>query len=637
MKTTHIFLAAICLAAVAEAQAANPVSVHAVLDPPQIALGEESRLKLVINAPSDAENICVPRVQGLELTYIGAGRSSRMSIVNGVTSSESSFTHSYSVTALQTGEFTIPMFIVRVDGKLYQSDPMTLRVLSSSAQAAAPLLSSVPSATAPAKVDSRLAFVQLIIPKEKLYVGEKTLIQVKAYFLAGQRATYAPPSVDTDAFAVSDFNEQPSKTQETVQGSSYTVLTWNSALTAIKAGRYPVDVKLNCVVLLNRRRSGLLDDSNSLFFNDPFFHRPSLLSSFFSNVEQRELQLTSQQQWVEAAPLPEVGKPAQFSGAVGHFQIQTSARPTQVNLGDPVTLKIIVQGKGNFDRVTTVDAISSEGWKTYPPRAKFSPTDAVGYEGSKVLEQVFAPQKADLKTLPQIQLTYFDPETGRYETISASPIPISVTMASGVQPLPEATASSIAPSSPPSSVAPPQPEEPSSLKQTPPKEESRVVDFAPNKINLGRLEPTLKPIAWNNWFLAVQGGLLLALVVLSLAAGRQQGRANDPDHVRLSTANKNIKTQLELMAQAKDRNDAVAFFAAARRALQERLGEKWKMEPTVITIADVNERMETHHPTNAIFAMADSVVYAGKAGSDVSLEGWEDTVLKELKRLENES
>ena len=47
---------------------------------------------------------------------------------------------------------------------------------------------------------------------------------------------------------------------------------------------------------------------------------------------------------VEVKPLPEAGRPANFSGAVGQFAIRSEADPVQARGGDPVTLRVEVRG-----------------------------------------------------------------------------------------------------------------------------------------------------------------------------------------------------------------------------------------------------------------------------------------------------
>ena len=61
-----------------------------------------------------------------------------------------------------------------------------------------------------------------------------------------------------------------------------------------------------------------------------------------SDKIQREV--NSQPLKLTVLPLPEQGKPEGFYGLVGRYTIEASATPTQVSVGDPITLIIKIGG-----------------------------------------------------------------------------------------------------------------------------------------------------------------------------------------------------------------------------------------------------------------------------------------------------
>ena len=89
----------------------------------------------------------------------------------------------------------------------------------------------------------------------------------------------------------------------------------------------------------------LFDDDSA--FDDSFF------DNFFSNARQKPLTLHTDGATVKIKPLPTQGRPADFSGAVGQFEVSNEVSAKNGTTGDPLTLKIKIEGRGNFDRVMT--------------------------------------------------------------------------------------------------------------------------------------------------------------------------------------------------------------------------------------------------------------------------------------------
>ena len=86
---------------------------------------------------------------------------------------------------------------------------------------------------------------------------------------------------------------------------------------------------------------------------------------------------------VKIKALPAQGRPAGFSGAVGTFDVTSEAPATNGATGDPMKLKIIVTGTGNFNRVSTDGLRASADWKTYKPSGKFEPDDSSGVSAAR--------------------------------------------------------------------------------------------------------------------------------------------------------------------------------------------------------------------------------------------------------------
>ncbi len=253
----------------------------------------------------------------------------------------------------------------------------------------------------------------IVLPKKELFVGEVVPVDVKVFL--GARAQIQNPQITGDGLLLADLNK-PEESTQVVGGREYDVLTWHSAITAMKTGDYAISLRARGVaVVVPQMQQMDSDDFNSFFRN-----------AFAAMGQRKEITLTNAPDSVKVLPLPQANRPADFSGAVGQFEIEANATPSQVNAGDPITLRLRVTGKGNFDRVSSNGLPADANWKTYSPKSSFEPADSVGYEGTKTFEQPIIPQDPSITSVPPVSFSFFNPETRQYVTSTASPIAISV-------------------------------------------------------------------------------------------------------------------------------------------------------------------------------------------------------------------
>jgi hypothetical protein len=147
------------------------------------------------------------------------------------------------------------------------------------------------------------------------------------------------------------------------------------------------------VVLTPHRpgRQGIGALSGSLVLNprDPFdwFFRRSAPQSVTLELPRHELQVL---------PLPTNNVPASFNGAGGQFELTASAGPTNVAVGDPITVKVQISGRGAREWLSLPDQ-PVDGFYVYSATARLETTDALGIQGKLYFELVLAPQSATFK------------------------------------------------------------------------------------------------------------------------------------------------------------------------------------------------------------------------------------------------
>jgi len=137
---------------------------------------------------------------------------------------------------------------------------------------------------------------------------------------------------------------------------------------------------------------------------------------------------------VRAAParlvvrsLPDEGKPPDYSGAIGAFELQVTAGPTAVKVGEPVTLKIEVTGSGNFQSVGQPTLESMDGFRLYDSETEQEvEPKGTSFHGVKRFTVPVIPTDDSIKEVPAVRFSFFDPEQKAYRTLTKGPFPIAV-------------------------------------------------------------------------------------------------------------------------------------------------------------------------------------------------------------------
>ncbi|MDA0577305.1 MAG: SH3 domain-containing protein [Verrucomicrobia bacterium] len=122
---------------------------------------------------------------------------------------------------------------------------------------------------------------------------------------------------------------------------------------------------------------------------------------------------------VTVIPLPTAGRPDDFSGAIGQFTLDLDATPTDLAVGDLVTLTMTIRGNGRLAGVTSPTLDHPDAFKTYPPQQA---ADAA--PGTVRFEQTVIPQSTNAVATPAARFTFFDTTAGVYRTLLAPPVPL---------------------------------------------------------------------------------------------------------------------------------------------------------------------------------------------------------------------
>lgn len=431
-------------------------SLTAVLTESETSVGRPVQLEIQVTGASNPKPPGGITVDGLDIRSAGVSRQYQMQNFN----VSYSFTYNYTIMPWRAGTFQIPPQVVDVGGKTLRTPELTLNVIASAGGQ---------SARQGRRSDNRgnldpaqVGFVEMMLPKNTAYVGEMIPVQIRVGLnrRAPVESLGSGMQIAGQGFTTQKMPE-PRQTVETINGQSYQIFIFKTAISAARTGRIEVGpAEINPVVRVARsgqRNPSLPRD----LFDDPFFNNffndPALAPSM-----PKEINLKSESTTIEVKPLPPNAPPG-FSGAVGTFVLKADANPKKAQAGDPVTVAAAVTGRGNFDRVTAPVLQDERGWHSYPPSDKFKQDDDVGISGTKTFETVLSAKERKDK-LPSLGFTFFDPLKEAYVTLKSEEIPLQIE--GGAAPAPAPAVAAAAPAAQPT---------PSVATPTPPKQEQDIL------------------------------------------------------------------------------------------------------------------------------------------------------------------
>ena len=130
---------------------------------------------------------------------------------------------------------------------------------------------------------------------------------------------------------------------------------------------------------------------------------------------------------IEVLPVPEEGRPLEWSGAVGRVEVARSVARRDIDLGDAIELEVRWFGEGNlefFDPPDLSRLASFDRFRVLGVEDRKSPDE-------RVVTYDLVPLDASVDEVPGVPLSVFDTASRRFETVSSAPLEIRVTAAAG--------------------------------------------------------------------------------------------------------------------------------------------------------------------------------------------------------------
>ena len=539
--------------------AARAANFTASLDRDNLQLGESATLSLTFEG-GQPKSVPAPDVPGLEI--VNAGNSTSFSFNNG--QMNSSVVVSYSVTPQQAGSFTIPAMTAEIGGQQFATPPLKLTV-------------SKPGAPSVAQINSgsQLAFMRVVLPEKNVYPGEVIPAVVQLFFRddvqheQGLQFTAMPADGFTTGKMV--LGEQQ---QAQVGNRTYRVIPISVVVTPLRPGTLTFGpISASITIVTGAQSFG------------PF-------GGLFGG-EERQITLASDPVTVQSLPLPSQNVPPTFNGAIGDYTMAVSAGPTNLAVGDPITIRAQISGHGTLDGLTLPPQSGWNDFKIFSPTSKLQLSDELGDQGTKTFEEIVTPQNASIHELPAFAFSFFNPDDGNYHTLTYPATPLVVSSV-GATPLPTIAAT----------------KQPSNENQPP-------QDIVPIRENLGAPVQAGSPLITRPAFLALQAVPVLAFLSALVWRRRTDNLANNPRLRRHRAVAQLIAGGIEDLNRFAAENKSDEFFATLFRLLQEQLGERLDCPAFSITEADVDDRLvrldatpETLNALRELFQACNQARYA---------------------------
>jgi hypothetical protein len=505
------------------------------INPPVVSLNDSAQLSIEVRGAQNPQPPAIPDVPGLQIT--SPRQSSQTSIINGKV--DSLITFIYTVYPQKSGDFLIGPITYKAGKDMQVLGPATLKVVGSD------------DGIQQAQNWSDVLFAKLTADRDSAYVQEPFELTLTIYSRQDLQMTGRINLEGLPESGLPDLKWQELEpTRDVVNNMVFDVRRFRARTRALSSGSFAFKPVVTAQVAVQNRSS-----RRRSFFDDPFFN------PLFSQVETRPVQVPIEPFDLEIKPLPAEGRPAGFSGAVGQFHFQVSAKPVSVHPGDPITLTMSIEGDGNFDRITAPAFSADDQFRFYGDPTKAQTNNLVAFE------QVVSPKSTDITEIPPVAFSYFDTSSGEYRTLHSQPIALTVTAGSNDTAQVFATKETV--------VLPPQ--------DTPFATES---DIQRMLAVLKSFWMTVRP-----WLWIIPCALGLWMIVF-ISRKIHHHRRKDTARVRRQKAPKAARKALHAATQARRHGKVPEFYDALWTALTDYFCNRLNLSPGDITSSVVLRTLE---------------------------------------------
>ncbi|WP_111660615.1 BatD family protein [Olleya aquimaris] len=363
-------------------------------------LGLNERLRVDFQMNKDGDNFVPPSFA--DFIVVGGPN---QSVSHSWDGKRRNFTkiYSYFLAPKQMGTFTINQAKIEIDGQDYKTSPITIKVTKAKEKPADP--------NDPDYIVQEYIHLVTEVSNTNPYLNEPISVVYKLYVspLAGISNYRELESPVFNGFWSQSMDDKRIKAQNgTYKGEDY---------------RY---VTLRKTILYPQKTGKLVIEPLSL---DLTLEVPTNRRDIFGNQikTQAHRTVTASVRTVNVKPLPEEGKPENFTGAVGDFQFTMETSKNSLNATESLQAKIEVSGKGNLKLFELPKLKTPSTLEVYEPEHQENVrTTMSGMQGKISDTYTIIPQYKGKFPIPPVNFSYFDLKTETYKEITSEDIVINV-------------------------------------------------------------------------------------------------------------------------------------------------------------------------------------------------------------------
>ncbi|MBI3184605.1 MAG: protein BatD [Myxococcales bacterium] len=421
--------AAAALSVLLSSTALAEVELYQSVDRNEVGTEDTFRLSIVVSGAPDTAQLQFPAPEDFEV--LSRSQSTQMSYHFGGGGSSIKRVQKYELVmrANRAGTLTIPPAVLTTADRTYKTEAIEMQVKKGRLHTSPPPSPRRPTLPDPfrnfpvpsfpdpfgdlddpmgfepeiPRSDSDL-FLRFHLDKEEVYVGEQTTLSL--YIFSRLDVSSIDPVVmpKLEGFWSEEL-DSPSQLiaeQKVIDGVPYKAyLLRRRALFPMKPGALQI-------------QPAEADITTGLMFAAHRSHRKSNALA------------------VKVKPMPP-GAPAAFSqGNVGRWRLANELSQTEVALGQPITAKVVLEGRGNLKSVSLPKLAAPPQIRVYEPTTSDKPASVKNQLGGKrVQEYLLMPQQTGTFTLPGLSFAFFNPETGAYEESKTDPIQVTALPGAG--------------------------------------------------------------------------------------------------------------------------------------------------------------------------------------------------------------
>ena len=380
--------------------------------------GLNERFPIAFSINNEGDNFQGPKFPGFQAEgpFINKGNQTSITIINGKMTQKREITTQvvYYLTPTKKGTFTIGSASIEFNGTVYKTVPIKITI-SDPIQ-----MPSYPGQNQRQQQNYNFGEgIHLVgeLSTKTAYVNEPVTVIYKLYFpynssVSNLRNFQAPKYQDfwSQYIDMKQLRAEKGK----YNGKDYSVVALRKVIL------YPLEAGSKRI---------------EPFKIDVDAEVPTGRSDWFGRMEMTTVEkaLSTGMQTITVKPLPEKGKPASFTGAVGAFDFKVIPSKTKLKAGESLDLEVSVSGKGNLKLFTLPKPVVPSSLEMYDPAHQENvQTPVTGMIGKVSDRYTVIPQFKGKYTIKPITFSYYDVKTSSYKTIASQEIIIDVLEGDGV-------------------------------------------------------------------------------------------------------------------------------------------------------------------------------------------------------------